>query len=329
VFRDSPEPEQWKKVVDLWQSTDGLSKSKGRSFEELSEGYRDRLESARDPAERVKLEKRIIDRLYAFIRRNIKRGCLYDLREVLQNGEADCLGYGKLFTTLGRACGLDTGVVEIVVDNRGRHVPHTGSLVRLSGGKRQLLDFWYGSTDIRHKRLGLQVKRQGQWEVQDIDFRDMAKMEDISYLPDDRVDAITLYVEGNRSLKEGLYRQAVKQYTEAAGLYPQNVRIYYNRAVGYENLGQKAKAEADYARALKDTAAIGRTLATQPQDVVDLIKLDDAFIPEIDQEIYLLQRGFITGRPVPAERIARKLRLPPEEVDAILSMVNEILDSLE
>ena len=106
-------------------------------------------------------QKLMIEWLYASIRRNIKRGRIFDLREVLATGKADCLGYAKLLTVLGRHCGLDLGVVEVIVDTRGIIVPHTATLVRLADGKPQIVDFWYGSTDSWHQRLGLSVRREG------------------------------------------------------------------------------------------------------------------------------------------------------------------------
>jgi len=39
------------------------------------------------------------------------------------------------------------------------------------------------------------------------------------------------------------------------------------------------------------------------------------------QEIYLLRRGFVTGRKVPLARVARKSGLSEIETEAILSLV--------
>ena len=333
TFKDSPEPGQLAEVIAGWRLPELPEELKGRVsrycsrwYWDLSIWYRAKLESHRSLHSRKKDERTLINWLHDFIRMNIKRGRIFDLRDVLQTGEADCLGYAKLLTTLGRQCGLDVGVVEVVIDNRGRNVPHAANLVSLVEGRSQFVDFWYGSQNIRHKRLGLQVKRKGSWNIEDIDFPEIKKVEDISYLPDDRVDAITLYIEGNRSLREGNCTRAVEQYTEAIGLYPQNTRIYYNRAIGYEKLGQLEKAEADYTRALRDRTALRRTLATQPQDVADLIQLDKKFIPDMDQEIYLLHNGFVTGRLVPPENIARKLAIGQEDVEASLSFIESILE---
>ena len=84
-------------------------------------------------------------------------------------------------------------------------------------------------------------------------------------------------------------------YSESIRLYPRNSRVYYNRAVALEKLGKPEDAETDYARALHNDYSIIRTLATQPEDVVDLIRLDDENMAEADQQDYLRRHGFLKG----------------------------------
>lgn len=132
---------------------------------------------------------RLISWLYDFIRSNVKRGRIFDLREVLRIRNADCLGYAKLFTLLGRLLGLDTGVVEIVVDNKGRYVPHTAVLVRLENQRWRFVDLWYGSKNIKHRRVGLQVKRDRDWKIEDLELPELDNLE-VRYLPDTCVLAL-------------------------------------------------------------------------------------------------------------------------------------------
>lgn len=331
-FRDSPSPEELDEAVDGWYLPELPEELKyrippyyrRRVWDYFHMWYRIELESLETRlSAREKIEKTVTAWLYDLIRLNVKRGRFFDLLQVLRTGNADCLGYAKLFVTLGRRCGLDLGIVEVIIDNRGCRVPHTATLVRMAGGRRRFIDFWYGSRNIRHKRLGLQVKREGLWRIEDIDYREIKKAEDISFLPDDRVDAITLYIEGNRHLKQDDYTLAIDRYSESIRLYPQNARTYYNRAIAFEKLGQPEKAQADYARALQDETALCRTLAAQPEDVVDLARLDEKFIPELDQQIFLLHTGFITGKEVSPAQIAKRLDIPPDEVEAVLSFIKK------
>jgi tetratricopeptide (TPR) repeat protein len=300
-FIDSPSAQRFCEVIKSWPQPPLpeklIASDEALSFQETCQRIRRKLSSARSVQSKTQLEKAALDWLYAFIRLNVKRGRIFNLGEVLEARQADCLGYAKLLTVLGRCCGLNLGIVEVVIDNRGRNVPHTATLFLMADGSRQFIDFWYGSKDIQHKRLGLRVKRSGRWRIADVNYADLKKAGDVTYLPDKAVDAITLYIEGNRSLKQGNFAQAVEQYSQSIRLYPQNTRTYYNRALAYENLGEKDKSQDGYARALKNGSSQIRTLAVQPDDVVDLIQLDEQRIPEDQQHAYLLSKRFINGEP--------------------------------
>jgi tetratricopeptide (TPR) repeat protein len=331
---DSPVATELRELVALWELPAVDSKLAKiipspvqTDFWELSSVFQQKLKSLDNIQTRSRLEKLILNWLYDFVRLNVIRGRTFDLREVLLTGTADCLGYAKILTVLGQACGLDLGVIEVLIDNRGRVLPHTAVLARLADGRRLAVDLWYGSKDIHHRRLGLQVKRAGRWQIEDIDYKDIKAPEDISWLPARAVNAVTLYIEGNRSLKKGDYAAAVKEYTRALRLYPQNSRAYYNRAIGYEKLGWKGHAEMDYSRALSDANSLKRTAAVQPREIEDLLILDEKFVPELDQQIYLLSAGFITGTKVPIEQIARKLSLDPEEVEAVVGFMVRVMSA--
>ena len=269
-------------------------------------------------------ELHITDWLYAFIRLNIKRGPVFDLRDALRLHRADCLAYCKLFTVLGRRMGLDAGVVDVLIVTGGRYVPHTAVLVKMTGDRSRLADLWYGSRDIRHRRLGLRTKEGRRWVVTDISYSDFKTL-DVSYLPDSYVDGITLYVLGNRYLNRGELTLAVEYYSRAIRLYPESIRPFYNRAIALEKLGKSQLAEADYQAAFRDENALIRTMAHEHPKITALILLDEIGIDEKAQEIYLLRKGIITGRAVPLPRIAAGFGLSEERVMAILSGIDRKL----
>jgi tetratricopeptide (TPR) repeat protein len=328
MFLDSPSSEELYDLIlewsypDLSREIEGFKPLAGKvQFTDLSLYFGEKIQLNTGRLKAFRLEKSIIGWLYYFIRMNVKRGPVFDLRQALWTGSADCLGYGKLFTTLGRLCGLDTGILEVVTHNGGRNVPHTAVMVKKAGEKPHLIDFWYGSMDIRHRRLGLKVKRGDLWQVEDLDFREISKNQDISYLPDECVDAITHYILGNSALKAGEFNHAVAEYSSAIKLYPENARSYYNRALAYEHMHQEEEARKDYARAVHDEAALKRVLAVLPEDTAALMQLDQLFVPELDQQIYLMYLGFSSGRKMNSRQIAKKLDIPLEEVESVLQMV--------
>ncbi|MFC1939867.1 tetratricopeptide repeat protein [Chloroflexota bacterium] len=325
TFDDAPEIEELEKVTDSWHRTEP---PRGLESVSLASGIRGRgkikhrLNTIKSSRYRSRFEVKVISWLYDFIRANIKRGRIFDLREVLQAGGADCLGYAKLFTLLGRLFGLDTGIIEVVIDNKGRYAPHTAILVRLSNHRLRFVDLWYGSKNIKHKKLGLSVKRGTTWQVEDIEMSALNSLEEIGYLPDHCVNAITHYIRGNRHLNQQEFDIAIRYYSKAIDLYSTNARFFYNRATAYENLGQQEKASADYSQALSDEDAIIRILAREHDEVTSLLNLDAQGVDNLAQEMYLLHKGFTTGNEVPISVVAKKFGLPEAGIKAILSSIS-------
>jgi tetratricopeptide (TPR) repeat protein len=330
-FADMPDMKQVGAIINGWRRLELPLRwrhlTPTRDVTQLARMVSQGLAEIQSASYKSRLEVSLSGWLYDFIRANVKRGRVFDLAQVLRRGSADCLGYAKLFALLGRLFGLDVGVIEVVVDNAGRYVPHTAVLLRLENRSRRLIDLWYGSKNIRHQRLGLQVRRGGAWRVEDLDLKELGGGDEVCYLPDPCVDAITLYIRGNRHLDRHEHAAAIGCYSEAIDLYPGNARLFYNRAIAYENLGKDGKAKADYACALSDAAALIRILATEHDEVISLLDLDAKGIGDLAQEVYLLYHGFVTGRKVPLPGIARRLGLSEAETKAILSSAEaEILE---
>lgn len=302
----------------------------GLGLPDITRRVRQRLASISEITEKAALELIVLDWLYRAIRANIKRGRVFELSEVLAQGYADCQGYAVAFELIGPWLGLDIGVADVVVDNAGRYVPHSCNLLRLSDGSLRLVDCWYGSRDINHRRVGVQVKEEGGWRVVDIDWAEHEKWEDIRPLPPQCVEAVAWYIRGNRYLREGISHgdqeelaRAIECYSTGIRLYPGNSRLYFNRAVAYESRREAERAQQDYAEALKDEESQGRVLAREHEEVVQLIELDRLGVSLEEQEIYLLRKGFITGEELSPGDIARIRGSPVEEIERTLSRVEE------
>jgi len=290
------------------------------------------LDKIKEPENRTKVELAALDWLYDYIRINIKRGRIFELKQVLAEGHADCLGYAKLFDILGRSFGLDIGIAEVVIDNAGRYVAHSINILKLSDKRILLVDPWYGSKNINHRRVGVQVKVKCEEQIQDIDWDKLEEIEDIKGLPPECTDAITYYILGNRYLERGIHRpeekhldKAIEYYNDAIKLYPQNARFYFNRAIAFENKGEREKADSDYARAIKDEASQIRVLAREYEESIRLIELDQRNISHEEQEIHLLRKGFITGKEVPAKDIAEKITRSWREIERVISEIEATL----
>ena len=278
--------------------------------------------------EKAALERTAVDWLYRAIRGNIRRGRVFEWQRMITERRADCLGYAKLFQVLGRNLGLDIGVAEVVIDNAGRYVPHFVNILRISDGTTRFVDAWYGSTDVLHRRIGLQVWHDNNWAIRDIESNELSSLADRRGLPPRCVYATTLFMLGNRHLENSFGSGddteldcALRYYDTAIALYPENPRFYFNRAITLENRGLSSDAESDYRCALADEDLLPRILATQHDDVVSLITLDDKGISARDQTLYLYHKGFITGSPTPMEEVASQNNLTVEEVEATIKGV--------
>jgi len=266
--------------------------------------------------------------LYELVKRNVKRGRFFHLRDVLLHRQADCLGYAQLMNCLGQRFGLDSGIVEIVIDNGGRYVPHYINLIKFSSGKRQFMDLWYGGKDIKHRRIGAQIKEGRKWRVRDLDWDELEDVEDIKGLPPKAIEGIIHYVLGNRHLRLALrdkngaeFDCAIQYYTRAISLYPGYARAHFNRAIAYENKGEHGKATLDYAQSLRDESSQIRVLAREHEDVIGLMELDRANIGIREQEIYLFWKGFITGKQMTLPDIAKHYGVPESKMSKIISAV--------
>ena len=117
----------------------------------------EKLAKARDAEETSGIQIVISDWLYSLVRSNVKRGRFFELDDVLSTGRADCLGYTKLFSAIGPRFSLPLGIVEVLIDNAGRYVPHHVNLLNLANGANRFVDSWYGSSNVRHRRIGALV----------------------------------------------------------------------------------------------------------------------------------------------------------------------------
>jgi len=278
-----------------------------------------KLAEAYDEEETSGIQIVIADWLYNLVRSNVKRGRVFKLDDVLSTRRADCLGYTKLFSAIGPRFSLSLGIVEVLIDNAGRYVPHHVNILNLANGTYRFVDAWYGSSNIRHRRIGALV----DGVPRDINEEELSGIRNLRGLPDRCIDAITLYIKGNKFLDRDELDEAIKCYSEAIELYSNNSRAFYNRALAHDRKGNTEEAKLDYAHALKDESSLIRVLATI-EELEDVIKLDEKGIGELEQDIYLWHKGFKTGEQAGYEEIGRKYGIDQEEVKSIVSRVESL-----
>lgn len=277
----------------------------GERLDELANQTRSALSGIAEATERAALEEKVLDWLYTVVRHNIKRGRVWELADVLTQRQADCLGYARLLAFVAKDSGLDAGVAEVVQDNGGRYVPHYVCLVSLADGRKRLLDPWYGSADIQHRIVAARVREGGGIALRELSMQALKSAPEVRGLAPEHVAGLSFYILGNSYLARGMGAEAVECYDVSLWLYPGNPRTLFNRAIALEATGEAQRAQEDYRRAFSADSSRTRLLATV-EDIEPLIRLDEEGVGDLDQQVYLLRRGFITGQKEAWAEIARR-----------------------
>ncbi len=291
----------------------GFDSSSVRPLAKLAEMSRFYLNSLIEKGPKVSAEGKLVGWLFRLIRKNIKRGRCWNLSDGLTRGSADCLGYAKLFTFLGKAFGLDTGVIEVLRDNRGAYVPHFVSLVNLSDGKKRLVDLWCGSTAIQHRLMTARIAEKGKLALKDLTRAALESTRQVFGLAPEHLSGVDFYVLGNAFLEREMLTEAVNCYDLSIWLYPVNTRALLNKAVVLEKMGKTEQAKDIYEHLFSMTESFPRFLATI-EEMESLLDLDERNIEDGDQEIYLLRMGFLTGKRERWVEIAHGLNRSPGEI---------------
>jgi tetratricopeptide (TPR) repeat protein len=293
---------------DMLPALAGLPEVQG--VEEFAREARASLSKIEKPESRSAFESQLLDWLYALARHNIKRGRVWELSDVLTQHRADCLGYARLLSFITKEFGLDSGVVEVIQDICRRYVPHYVCLVNLANGGKRLLDPWYGSADIRHRILAACLP--GQPLPHQFTMKALQQAERIGGLAPEQVAGLSFYILGNSHLAQGEAAQAVECYDISLWLYADNPRTLFNRAIALETLDKVEQAREDYRHAFSIPSSLMRLMATV-EHIEPLIELDEKSVDELNQQVYLLRHGFITGRQERWAEVAKICSLTPTE----------------
>jgi len=282
-------------------------------LDEVAKRSKAALSRSADPIKRASLETKMIDWLYALVRRNIKRGRFWELSDVLTQRGADCLGYARLLSFLANDFGLASGVIEVVQDNRGAYVPHYVCMANLADGQKRYIDPWYGSANVRHRLLMARVYQNKKFLLKELTIAEIESASEVRGLRPEELAGISFYILGNSYLAQGKEKEAIECYDASLHLYPANPRTLFNRAVALERIHEEEQAQVAYQRAFATSSSPARILA-RVEEIEPLIELDEKGIQEPEQQVYLLRKGFITGQEEEWEEIARRCKATAVEM---------------
>jgi len=315
-----------KKSLERWDIIAGCPACTDQANKQLNElaEHSTAMLASMSEIKRAQLEASLVDWLYVLVRHNIKRGRFWELSDLLTQHQADCLGYARILTFLANSFGLESGVVEVVQDNRGKYVPHCVCLVKLADGQKRLIDSWYGSANICHQIVVARIKVIDSLVTKQLPMTMVRSTREVYGLRMEQVAGLSFYILGNSYLKRDMETEAVECYNVSLWLYPENPRTLFNRAIASERIQATKQAQTDYQRAFSIDSSLAKILATT-EDIEPLIELDEKRVSESDQQVYLLRKGFITGSEEGWSEIARRCERSPVEVEVRFnSVVNKI-----
>jgi protein-L-isoaspartate(D-aspartate) O-methyltransferase len=220
---------------------------------------KEQMDSLSDIEEKTKFELEIKDWLFDFLKTNLTyRSGLSDLDQAFKEKVANCFLASLIFEIIGKAIGLKVRMVDVVEDQNGVYRPHNCNLLKLSDGRRILVDIWQDAKEAQHRKIGLRVKDKDGWGSRIIDFQELESAEDVRGLSEDEVKAITYYNRGHALQEQGNYDEAIKNYDLAIKLWPDYARHYFKKAEIYNERGEVGLAVLNYRRATLNLARVLR-----------------------------------------------------------------------
>jgi tetratricopeptide (TPR) repeat protein len=173
----------------------------------------------------------------------------FDLDEIIERREANCLGYAQLFYILGNSLGLQVETLD--VEDPGVLEAHVSCLINLTNGNVVIMVY---IADISQE-FGLEdtfSKVGNYWELLDKNNLLGFACTRFRILDRDGLIALRYYTQGNNVYAEiGQYDKAISEYNLAINLDPQCASAYQARGAAYSELGEYNKAIADYTQAIE------------------------------------------------------------------------------
>ena len=209
----------------------------------------------------------------------------FDLDEVIERREANCLGYAQLFYILGNSLGLQVKALD--VEDPSVLEAHVSCLVSLTNDNVVIMVY---IADISQEfALEETFSKVGNyWELLDRNNPLGLACTRFRILDRDGLIALWHYTQGNNVYAEvGQYDTAISEYNLATDLDPQCATAYQARGAAYSELGEYNKAIADYTQAIEldprfDMAYRGRGIAYGHLEEYDQLIADCTKAIEID-----------------------------------------------
>ena len=202
--------------------------------------------------ELAKVEESIVRELGQMTRKEFSyKGKCFDLADVIEHKQANCLGYSQLLYILGNSTELSVKTIGVTQKMDATPSVHVACIVGLTDGKTMMVDLAFRFTVSKPFKLEEEFIKVGNyWELKDKN-NPLGIHRRIQISDRNGLIAGVYYNQGNDYYELGQHTQAISDYTKAIELDPNYAMAYTNRGNAYRRLGQYTKAVLDYTKAIE------------------------------------------------------------------------------
>lgn len=211
-----------------------------RSFQEL--GYIDITDIQskiiddlrRKPAgaKKAALERTVAQWVGDLIRNNIAPETeINELPSILLRRTTNCLGYSKLFATIGSQFGLSVRKVLLEYEYKGQTELHAVTLVKFADGTTKLIDL-IPPENATLKNIILRVNEGGVWKQKRMTMKEFSQLKSVRVdgVDQNTIDAFTYSTRATVALEKKDIEKAFEYMVKAHDIDPENEFIALNTA---------------------------------------------------------------------------------------------------
>ena len=178
----------------------------------------------------------------------------FELPEIINNKQAQCLGYTQIFYILGNSIGLKVQATDVIQMRTGKlsnAQSHVANIVSLSDGKKIIADLVPNGFISVPFTLEEQFQKHGDiWELKEKN-NPLGLDRKFKILNSDELIAFKFNNRASSLIKKGNYTEAINELSKAVSYYPAFAEAYHNRAIAFRNTEKIEQAVADCNQAIK------------------------------------------------------------------------------
>ncbi|OHB78526.1 MAG: hypothetical protein A2Z25_02125 [Planctomycetes bacterium RBG_16_55_9] len=250
--------EDFTRMAMAWKWKDGLGRPVlVRWKEKLSNTHQEFRDGKITRNQVANIEEDVLEELCKKIKKEFSAKKIFELSDVIEHRQANCLGYSQLTYIIGNAIGLSVRPIDaldpvVFVEGKGdAKGGHVASIVDLFDGQLVMADMtWFYEVSLAFKLEDQFVKVGNYWELKDKDnplfIHRRIRLLDRRGLLDG--------IYNNRGVvfkSKGEYDRAILEFNKAIETDPGFAKPYFNRGNTYADKGEFERAILDYAKAIE------------------------------------------------------------------------------